>query len=78
MAANNESTTSNVVSRLGSVSKRNEILAKQDANRKEEFESLRNKMSAAAPKMGREILMTSELYDSNILKGDQEARKEKI
>lgn len=71
-------TTTNTVSRLGSVSKRNEIFAKQDANRKEEFESLRNKMSSEAPNMGREILMTAELYESNILKGDQEARKEKI
>lgn len=68
----------NKVSKLASVSRQNDNILKQSDNRKSEFESLRNSMVANTPEMGREILMTSELYDSNILKGSQESKTERI
>ena len=71
----NISGASNIVSRLESATRQNENILKQ-VNRKNEFETLVNKMTNEAPKMGREIIITSELYDSNILKGNQEARKD--
>lgn len=70
--------TTNTVSRLASATKPKDNVLKLEDARKTEFESLRNKMTADAPDMGRTILMTSELYDSNILKGSQESRKEKL
>lgn len=45
--------------------------------RKDAFETLRNKMTEDAPNMGREIIHTTELYDSNILKSGQESKKER-
>ena len=66
----------NNVSRLAS-SKKNKSVLKQSDSRKAEFEALANSMSGNAPQMGRGILLTSEMYDSNILKGSQESRKER-
>jgi len=48
------------------------------SQRKSDFNALRNSMINNSPKMGRSIYKTAELYDSNILKGDQESRKEKF
>lgn len=67
----------NTVYKLASATKSKENILKQDDVRKSEFESLRNKMTSNVPNMGREIIHTSELYDSNILKGDQESKKER-
>lgn len=67
----------NKVSMLAYAKKANDNVLKQNDSRKAEFESLRNKMTTNSPEMGREILITSELYDSNILKGPQESRKER-
>lgn len=67
----------NSVYKLASATKSKDDTLKQDDMRKSEFESLRNKMTDSAPDMGREIIHTAELYDSNILKGDQEAKKER-
>lgn len=47
-----------------------------DNDRKNEFEALRNKMTSDAPDMGRDIINSSELYDSNILKNGQESKIE--
>ena len=69
---------SNNVGKLASVSRRNENILKQDEQRKEQFNSLVTAMTNNAPMMGRDILITSELYDSNILKGDQESKKERV
>ncbi len=69
---------SNNVSRLASASKPKENILVQGDTRKNEFESLRNLMTGNAPDMGRKIIITTELYDSNILKGAQESRKEKV
>lgn len=69
---------SNNVGKLASVSRRNENILKQDEQRKEQFNSLVTAMANNAPMMGRDILITSELYDSNILKGDQESKKERV
>jgi len=67
----------NKVSRLVAATKEKKNVLSQK-NRKNEFESLRNLMVGNVPDMGREILMTMELYDSNILKGPQESRKERV
>ena len=69
---------SNNVQRLASSSKGKENVLKQDDQRKEQFNTLATAMATNAPMMGRDILMTSELYDSNILKGSQESRKERV
>lgn len=70
--------TSNNVQKLAAASKEKAGMLKQDDKRKNEFESLVTAMTNNAPQMGREILITSELYGSNILKGDQESRKERV
>ena len=70
--------TSNNVQRLAEASKEKEGMLKQDDKRKNEFNSLASTMASNAPKMGRDILLTSELYGSNILKGSQESRKERV
>ena len=69
---------SNNVQRLASSSKGKENVLKQDDQRKEQFNALATAMATNAPMMGRDILMTSELYDSNILKGSQESKKERV
>ena len=67
----------NKVTMLAYAKRSNDNVLKQSDSRKVEFESLRNKMTTDSPEMGRDILMTAELYDSNILKGSQESRKER-
>ena len=54
----------------------NNILKPSD-DRKGEFEALRTQMTNNAPNMGRKIYHTSELYNSNILKGDQESKTDR-
>lgn len=68
---------SNTVLQLSSAGKSKENVLKVSDDRKSEFESLRTSMTNNAPQMGRDILLTSELYDSNILKGSQESKKER-
>ena len=70
--------TSNNVMRLSSVNKKDKSVLKQDDARKQEFESLITLMSSNAPNMGRDVIITSELFDSNILKGNQESTKERV
>lgn len=74
----NISGTSNNVMRLSSVNKKDKSVLKQDDARKQEFESLITLMSSNAPNMGRDVIITSELFDSNILKGNQESTKERV
>ena len=69
---------SNSVMRLSSANKKDKSVLKQDDARKQEFESLVTLMSNNAPKMGRDVIITSELFDSNILKGNQESTKERV
>ena len=64
----------NTVYKLSSAQKQRPDTLSQDEGRKNEFEALRNTMVSNSPGMGRDILMTSELYDSNILKGNQESK----
>ena len=78
-STNNQKTNykgTNNVYKLSGFAKGNVL--SQTGDRKDEFKALRNSMVNNAPDMGRDILMTSELYDSNILKGDQESKKERI
>ena len=70
--------TSNNVMRLSSANKKDKSVLKQDDSRKQEFESLITLMSSNAPNMGRDVIITSELFDSNILKGNQESTKERV
>ena len=70
--------TSNNVMRLSSVNKKDKSVLKQDDSRKQEFESLITLMSSNAPNMGRDVIITSELFDSNILTGNQESTKERV
>lgn len=74
----NISSTSNNVMRLSSANKKDKSVLKQDDARKQEFESLITLMSSNAPNMGRDMIITSELFDSNILKGNQESTKERV
>ena len=69
--------TPNKVYRLADATKnKNNVLEQTDA-RKAEFQS-QNSMSSKAPEMGRTIILSQEMYNSNILKGDQEAKKERF
>ena len=54
----------------------NNIMKPAD-DRKGEFEALRTQMTNSAPNMGRKIFHTAQLYDSNILKGDQESKTDR-
>ena len=74
----NISGASNNVMRLSSANKKDKSVLKQDDSRKQEFESLITLMSSNAPNMGRDVIITSELFDSNILKGNQESTKERV
>lgn len=81
ISSNNTQTYSgipNEVSRLSTSGKTKENVLKLDDKRQKEFESLVLSLSSEAPQMGREIIITSELYDTNILKGSQESRKERV
>jgi hypothetical protein len=71
------STSQNRVSQLASATRIKENVTQLDESRKKEFESLINSMVSNSPQMGREILIPSEMYDSNILKGSQESKKER-
>ena len=64
--------------RLSSANKKDKSVLKQDDARKQEFESLITLMSSNTPNMGRDVIITSELFDSNILKGNQESTKERV
>lgn len=68
---------SNTVVRLSSASRNREKVFKSDDARKKEFETLVNSMTTDAPKMGREIIVSGDMFDANILKG-QESRKERV
>ena len=74
----NISGASNNVMRLSSANKKDKSVLKQDDARKQEFESLITLMSSNTPNMGRDVIITSELFDSNILKGNQESTKERV
>ena len=73
----NNSGISNTVGMLSSASKRYDNVLKQDDARKQEFESLVSSMTNDAPNMGREIIISADMLDANILKG-QESRKERV
>lgn len=79
-ASNTNTSTgaSNNVVRLASASKTNDDIHLQNDSRKSEFESLRNKMTKDVPDMGRDIIHTSEFYDSNILKSGQESKRDRL
>jgi len=66
----NTESTPNKVYRLA-------VLEQSDA-RKAEFQSLQNSMASKTPEMGRKIILSQEMYNSNILKGDQESKKERF
>lgn len=66
----NKKTSTNSVSRLSDVSRQKNIseILKQTNGRKKEFETLASEMANNVPELGRDILITSEFYDSNIIK----------
>lgn len=68
---------SNNVPYLSSATKRKESVLQQTEVRKNEFDALRTSMVNKAPQLGRNILLSEELYDSNILKGSQESKKDR-
>ena len=68
---------SNNVMRLSSAARNRDKVFKSDDARKKEFETLVNSMTNDAPKMGREIIVSGDMFDANILKG-QESRKERV
>lgn len=70
--------TPNKVYKLASATKNKGNVLQQSDARKAEFQSLQNSMSSNAPKMGRKIILSQEMYNSNILKGDQESKKERF
>lgn len=71
----NISGVSNNVKRLPSATEKKENVTQQDEGRKNSFESLLESMIDDAPDMGRDIVTTSEFFDSNILKTPQESTK---
>ena len=74
---NTTSYGANRVKMLSSVNKRhNEDAYKQDEERKNQFSALQQKLSSEAPEMGRDIYLTEEMYDSNILKGNQQSTED--
>lgn len=77
-SSNNVNTTPNQVYMLSSATKKNDNILKQSDDRKSEFSSLQNAMASNTPQMGREIYLTEDMYDSNILKGSQESKKEMV
>lgn len=68
---------SNIVSNLSMAGKTRNDYTQLDDSRKTEFESLRNTLVSNTPDFGREINLTDEIYGPNILKGDQESKKER-
>lgn len=69
---------SNKVYMLSSVKRQNENVLKQSDDRKAEFQALQSTMVNNTPELGRTIILSEEMYDSNILKGGQESKKERI
>lgn len=64
----------NRVMRLSSASRfKDEKLYTLSEDKKNRYLSLQQKLSSEAPDMGREIYLTEEMYDSNILKGGQQS-----
>lgn len=64
----------NTVYKLSSSSSnKNKDLYINNEDRRSKFEALQQTLSNNAPNMGREIYLTEEMYDSNILKGDQQS-----
>lgn len=68
----------NTVYKLASASRVNSKTLEKTNTRKQDFEALRDSMVNGAMDMGRDIITTAELYDSNILKGTQESRTERV
>lgn len=77
MAASNVYTNQTKVPNLANATKQKNTILTQGDKRKSEFESLQSTMVSNLPETGREIYLTQELYDSNILKSGQESKKEK-
>lgn len=71
-------TTPNKVYRLADASKSKNNVLEQSDSRKAEFQALQNTMASKSPEIGRTIILSQEMYNSNILKGNQEAKKERF
>lgn len=64
----------NIVYKLSSSTKnKNPDLYVENEDRRSKFEALQQTLTNNAPNMGREIYLTEEMYDSNILKGGQQS-----
>lgn len=74
----NTENTPNKVYRLADATKNKNTVLEQSNARKAEFQSLQNSMVSKTPEMGRKIILSQEMYNSNILKGDQESKKERF
>lgn len=70
--------TPNKVYRLADATKNKNKVLEQSDSRKAEFQALQNSMASNTPELGRTIILSQEMYNSNILKGDQEAKKERL
>lgn len=68
--ASSASGNSNMVKGLSSFSGKSSKISNEHnaSDRKDEFLSLQSKMMSDTPELGREIIPTSQMYDSNILK----------
>ena len=71
-------TTPHKVYRLADASKSKNNVLEQSDSRKAEFQALQNTMVSKSPEIGRTIILSQEMYNSNILKGNQEAKKERF
>lgn len=71
-----KSTSPNSVVALSSSNKTERDMMKYKSSRRDEFEALMNKMVSDTPGMGRNIMTVNpkDMYDSNILKGDQKSK----
>lgn len=67
----------NNVSNLAYAGKTNNNIVSGDSDRKSTFLALQSELASNTPALGRSILLSPEMYDSNILKGDQESKKER-
>lgn len=78
-SGNNTSTTSpaGTVYRLASTGERDDVLL-QDEARRSQFESLRKKLLDNALEMGREVIISTELYDPSIIKQAQSAKEIRV
>lgn len=73
--SSNNKTTNTVPNLPSATKKKEDEEIDKDEEREHSFESLIEEMINAAPDMGRKIITTSELFDSNILKTPQESTK---